>query len=355
MRIFPLLLPMWGVEISATLREPQPYEVFDRYLSRAIAQAGLRDAPALAGFFGVEPALIERGLHFLTTIGHLQRVDDTLTVTDLGYRSIADGCRYVVKEDRQVLYFDGFTGAPLPRTHYSGTVWLDEPTLSLTDGTRFHVVTGSPVFRTDAVQTLMSRADREKFNVPAALTGAAPLEVRTAWLPAYVVESTSSLLVFIKALDGPDPYLSTLVTPYLRDVLGAEERFDAAQVWRDWLDGADFADVKPRQLPNGVWRASLPATVFGNRIGWSRLGSFEVRRQTFLQLWCDDDAVRRRAVLERVGAIVRAGAVRGQQLLTDRLVELAAQLEVTTPHQHELSVYARSQGDAALLAALESL
>lgn len=354
LRIFPLLLPMWQVEIKATIREAQPYEVFDRYLSRAIASSGLRDATALSDFFGVRPALVERGLRFLTTIGHLQRNGDTLTLTELGRSSVADECRYVVKEDRQVLYFDGFTGAPVPRTHYSGAVWLDEPRLSLTDGTRFHVLAGSASWRIDALTELLRRADRDQFNVPAALTAAEPVQVRSVWLPAYVVECVASLLVFVKAVDGADPYLSKLVSPYLRDVLAAEERSDTARVWREWLDGAGFTDVRPQRLANGVLRASLPATVFGTRFGWPRLGSFEVRERTFLQLWCEDDAVRRRAVLERVGAIVRAGAVRNEQELIERLAEMAAQLHVDSPAPDDLKAYARSRDDSVLIATLSA-
>ncbi|BCB81232.1 hypothetical protein GCM10022251_62760 [Phytohabitans flavus] len=353
LRIFPLLLPVWGVEIKTTIREAQPYEVFDQYLSRAIAEAGLNDLPSLAGFFGVEPALVERGVAFLTTIGHAQRAGEQLTLTDLGHRSVADGCRYVLKEDRQRLYFDGFTGAPMPRTHYTGTVWLDSPELKLNGRTEFHVINSPAPFRPDSLDQLLRRPDREDFNVPLTLTDAAPLEVTKEWLPVYVVECVQSPLVFIKALDGPDPLLSRVLAPILQDVLAAEVPADAERVWREWLDGTGFHDVSTHRLPNGTLRATLPARLFGDQFGWAKLGSFETRKHTFLQLWCDDAAVRRRAVLVRAGAIVRAGGIRRRDELTARLNELAAQLEVTTPHPHELLVHARAEKDDLLVAALE--
>jgi hypothetical protein len=355
LRLFPLLLPMWGVEIQATIREAQPYELFDRYLSRAVAEAGLIDASALADFFGVEPALVERGLRYLDTIGHLDRTGETLRMTDLGYRSVADGCRYVVKEDRQILYFDGFAGRPLTRGHYSGAVWLDEPRLTLKGGTRFQPVAGAPWFPTGAVDELMARPDRAQFNIPDGLDRAAVAQVGSAWLPAYVVECVDRLLVFVKAIDEPDPYLGWVAEQYLAQVLADEPRPDDLGIWREWLAGKGFADVRPERMGNGVLRAVLPGRVFGNRIAWWQLGSFECRKQTFMQLWCDDAAVRRRGVLERGRAMVRAGGVRDAAVLGARLSELAEQLAVEPPDGDELLKHAREQDDAVAATVLERL
>jgi hypothetical protein len=355
LRLFPLLLPVWGAEIRATIREAQSYELFDRYLSRAIAEAGVTGPSELADFFGVEPALVERGLRYLDTIGHLARAGDTLRMTDLGYRSVADGCRYVVKEDRQILYFDGFAGRPMTRGHYSGTVWLDEPRLTLKGGTRFHPVAGAPWFRTDAVGELMARPDRAQFNIPDGLEQATAERVGRAWLPAYVVECVDRLLVFVKAIDGPDPYLGWVVGQYLAEVLADEPRPDDLQIWGEWLAGKGFADVRPARLDNGVLRASLPGQMFGDRIAWPRLGSFESRRLTFMQLWCDDLAVRRRGVLERARAIVRAGGVRDAATLAVRLSELAEQLAVEPPDGEELLKHARDQDDDVATAVLEGM
>jgi hypothetical protein len=354
-RLLALLLPVWAVEIEATVTEAQPYEVFDRYLSRAIGEAGLRNVSPLADFFGIQPALVERGVRYLATIGHVQRFGDSLSLTSLGARSVTEGLRYVLKEDRQWLYFDGVTGQPLPRSHYSGTVWLDADELKLADGTIFHLINGSAPFRSQAVDELVRRADREDFNLPAGLTAAKPREVRKQWLPAYVVECDSTVLVFVKAIDGPDPYLARVLGPYLRDVLAGELPVDPREVWRTWLDGVGFPDVTPHLTERGVRRAVLPASAFPSRFPWSKLGSFEVRRQTFLQLWCDDPAMRRRAVLERAGAMVRAGSVRGIEELADRLTNLAAQLEVNPPDPLELRTYAKSQNDDILQVALSRM
>ncbi|MEU4221893.1 hypothetical protein [Actinoplanes sp. NPDC026623] len=355
LRIFPLLLPMWAVRVRSVVQEAQPYEVFDRYLSRAIGRAGLRDVPGLAAFFAVEPALVERALGFLDTVGHLRRDGDALGLTEIGLSSVADGQRYVLKEDQQILYFDGFTGAALPKAHYAGAVWLDEPQLSLSGSTRFHPVASSGVFRMDTVVELARRADREKFNLPGALKSVEPLALGNSWLPAYVVACASGLLVYVKAIEGADPYLSKLVAPYLRDALAAEKAVDDVRVWREWLAGRGFRDVEPRRLPNRILRASLPVEAFPERMKWWQLGSFETRENTFLQLWCDDEPTRLRAVLVRAGSQVTRRGVRDVEGIERRLGELSKQLEVPTPGVESLRVHARAERDDVLNQMLENM
>jgi hypothetical protein len=352
LRVFPLLLPMWAVQIKAVVQDAQPYEVFDQFLSRAIGAAAIRDVRGLADFFAVEPALVERALRFLDNIGHLRRDGDALSLTELGVRSLADGRRYVVKEDRQILYFDGFTGSPLPKAHYVGAVMVDEPELTLNRSTRFQAVAHTGPLRRDALQELARRPDREKFNLPGALMSVEMSEVSNAWLPAYVVECVSGLLVFVKAIDGADPYLSKLVTSHLLDALNAETSVDDLQVWRRWLAAKGYPDVRPARLPNRVLRASLPPEAFGERMKWWQLGSFETRDHTFLQLWCDDKVTRLLAVLERVANAVAKRGVRDSEGIERRLAEVSEQLEVATPTVADLEAYARREGDDALLGML---
>lgn len=355
LRVFPLLLPMWAVRIRSVVKEAQQYEIFDRYISRAIGRGGLRDAPSLAAFFAVEPALVERTLRFLDAIGHLRREGDTLSLTAMGMSSVADDQRYVLKEDQQVLYFDGFTGAPLPKAHYEGAIWLDEPQLRLKGGAHFQPVAGSGTFRMEAVTELARRTDREKYNLPGALTSVKAAELGSSWLPAYVIECVSGLLFYLKAIDGPDPYFARLATPYLRDALAAEPSIDDVQVWRDWLAGRGFRGAEPRRLPNRVLRASLPADAFGSRLEWWRLGSFETQQHTFLQLWCDDELTRLWAVLVRVGSQVNRRGLRDLDEVERRLTELSRQLQVSAPGFKDLEAYARNEDDGTLISLLEAM
>ncbi|BCJ40608.1 hypothetical protein GCM10010168_74040 [Actinoplanes ianthinogenes] len=207
-RIDPVLLPMWQVELLATVREAEPYDVLDRHLARALAEAGLRDPDELAAFFGLSTGLVERVLAGLAAIGHL-RADGQLT--ELGRRSAADGRRYRDLPGRRVtVWFDGFRGAPVPRTHGLGSVFLSEPALTLADGTRFEAMPGAAALPESAVDDLLARIDLPDFSGNV-LAKAEVSAVWQMWLPAYVVECDDAPLVFVKAVDGPDPYLSGLL------------------------------------------------------------------------------------------------------------------------------------------------
>jgi len=183
-RLFALLFPVWCVEISATVCDAQPYEVLDGYLTRAIAEALIGDADELASFFGIERTLVDRALRFLETIGHLHRAGDAVTLTDLGAQSVRDGHRYVLKEDRQKLYFDSFTCNPLPKTHYAGVTYFAEANLTGTDRTKFHTLVSLEPFRTEALTALLARSDRSDFNIPDGLQDGTARSVHTEWLPA---------------------------------------------------------------------------------------------------------------------------------------------------------------------------
>lgn len=355
LRVFPVLLPMWRVEVRTVILDAQPYEIFDHYVVRAVERAGLREPARLAIFFGVGVALVERTITFLESVGHLRREAAGVVLTDLGRRSVAEGCRYVVKEDRQTLYFDGFTSSPLPRTHYAGTEWCAEPELELADRTRFRPVTTLSDFQSGALDTLAERADRAQFNLPATLTDIKALAVGTAWLPAYIVECSTGLLVFVKAVEGPDRYLESVVAPFLADVLMSERRADDVEVWRTWLAAKGFAGAELQRRPNGVLRAVLPAYSFQRAFRLAQLGSFETREHTFAQLWCEDVNVRREAVLVRAAAMTKAGAVRSRANVEDRLTDLAQQLEVEAPGWAGLYAHVKAEKDQRLLSQLDKL
>ncbi|GAA1634773.1 hypothetical protein [Actinoplanes couchii] len=207
-RFVPLLLPMWAVEVVATVRESHAYDVFDRYLTRALAEAGLSGTAELAGFFGVEPLLVERTARFLERIGHVRPGDGGWELTALGRRSVADGRRYLLSPGRRMtLRFGGSRAEPVPFAHATHSVWLDRPALTLPDGTVFAPAGASPELPAGSVSGLLERDDLADFTGPAVPVRVEAPRPRRVWLPVYLVECEDDPVVFGWAVDGPDPYL----------------------------------------------------------------------------------------------------------------------------------------------------
>ncbi|WP_412541788.1 hypothetical protein R8Z50_04340 [Longispora sp. K20-0274] len=354
LRILSMLLPVWRVEVATTVREAQPYEVFDRFLERGIDQAGLDTVASLALFFGVEASLVERAVAFLTTIGHLTLADDRVSLTALGRRSVRDGCRYVVKEDRTILYFDCLSGGPLPRSHYSGVNYQ-----SRQDHQGFHGL-GSlgPDFQAKALDALVNRRDRAEFNLPDGLTDARMESFNKRWIPVHVVENHGDprYFVFSGATAGRDLHLERVcnASAVFLDALGAEPAPDHARIWRTWLDSRGLHSIQPVSSASGVLRAVLPAESFGPRAMFPahRPGTFESFRQSFLQLWCEDGRIRTRAAAERALSMLRSGAVRSARELDERLIQLGTQLEIRTPSPNQVWNWASEREDHAALDAL---
>ncbi|MEV6523119.1 hypothetical protein AB0M43_14305 [Longispora sp. NPDC051575] len=357
LRLLSMLLPVWRVEVATTVREAQPYEVFDRFLARGIDQAGLDTPASLALFFGVEASLVERAVGFLTTIGHVARTDDTVSLTALGRQSVRDGCRYVIKEDRTILYFDRLSGGPLPQSHYTGINYQPHQ-----EQRGFRGLTSmGPPFQAKALDALVGRRDRAAFNLPDGLTDARLESFDMRWIPVHVVETRSDprYFVFSGATAGRDRHLERVcnASPVFLDALGAEPAPDHEQIWRNWLDSRGLHSVRPEYAASGVLRAVLPPESFGPGAVFRahRPGTFEPYQQSFLQLWCADERIRTRAAAERALMMLRSGAVRTAQDLDERLHHLGVQLEVRTPSPNQVWNWAAERDDQVALSALEQI
>lgn len=358
-RLFAQLLPVWQAEIRATVRDSEPYEVFDRFLTRGIAEAALTTPQALAEFLGVERSIVDRALTFLTTLRHVQRDGDTLALTDLGRHSARDGVRYVVKEDRRHLYFDGFTTAPLPASHYAGITYVTGPRWRGPDGLEFRAIGYHAPFDATQVQALLRRPDRRDLNAPDGLLDANVLSVEQQWLPAYLVQDAGppGLQVFTMAVEGRDTHLER-VCGHLREALREEpDRKDPVAAWRSWLTERGHPDIDVQRTAGGALRAVLPAHAFSGDGAFKlfQLGSFETRQRAFLQLWCADARLRRTAVLDRILTMVRARRIKNHAELAVHLDQHATLLEVGPPATADLRDYAREQDDTDAAIAIDAL
>jgi hypothetical protein len=110
-------------------------------------------------------------------------------------------------------------------------------------------------------------------------------------------------------------------------------------------------------LPNGGWRAVLPATLFGDGGLFARtmIGSFEVHDRYFLQLWCDDPAVRRTTVLRRALNILGRRDVTTRDDLDGHLDTLCRQLETDRVRIETLRAYAAECGEYDRVRRIEAL
>lgn len=364
-RLFAVLWPMWQVEVTADLYEEQAYEVIDRHLIRAIADGGISTSSELSAFFGLDPSLIERCLHFLTVIGHLWVNGERVGLTDLGVRSHRDGVRYALcKESRRKLLFERFTGRPLPRSHYDGSIRvLDTPTVNkeeVADGTLFRPLFAPAPFREQLVLTLAARPDRAAYNLPVQLREIRDLRPQDAYLPSYVIETAGGELLGYTAVAGErDAFLEEVLTlvPEARARVEAETRLDERRLWQEWLAASGLGHGSLQQAPHGGWRVVLPAKVYGRsgKLPLSRVGSFQLRRNHFLQLWCQDERLRRSAACERALGMARQREVRTQADLVRRLNGLAAQLEIDGLTLTSLRGYAEQNGLRERLAHLDAL
>lgn len=65
-RLFPILWPLWQVEITANVYDEQAYEIIDRFLVRALVEGGVDRREELIGFFGLQPSLVDRCLALIS-------------------------------------------------------------------------------------------------------------------------------------------------------------------------------------------------------------------------------------------------------------------------------------------------
>ncbi|MEU6254154.1 hypothetical protein [Streptomyces sp. NPDC047043] len=377
-RLHALLLPVWRVEIRATVTEGEDFHLIDRFLERGLAYGGLDTVAELAGFFALEESLVAQAVRFLSRTGHIEERGGRLALTPLGLRSVQDDRRYVVtREDRRKLYFEALTCAPLARTHY------DERTVTMLSGDALQKALGGHyprftcVYPTsgfdDRALTRLTRdtgdKERDRLNLPAALDDVQNLGgEELVFLPVHVVRGLREngrpgLLVYGQAGAEPDRDLTAVCerAEHVFTAIETEEReAERAEAGRraaeEWLQKQGLDDHRPQRRPDGTYSVALPASAFGDDgVPLTRVGSYTVRGASFFHVWCAAENLRKRALLERLD--LRLGAVRridraGAEALVDRL---ARQLELDVPDLWQLRKGAENTGRESLAAQLERL
>jgi hypothetical protein len=372
-RIFAILLPVWRVEIRATVTQGEDYALIDRFLERGIALAGLDTPAALADFLGLDEVVVDRALRFLAAIGHLARQDGGLMLTDLGQRSVRDDRRYIVtRQDRRVLYFDAFGSRPLTSPYYDPAVTLLSPgqaqaVAAAGEWPRFRPLSSTHGFRPEALAELARHPERQRFNLPERVDGPEVLgAAEQMFLPMYLVRATQPdqrvrLFAYTQAGDTADLDVSEICerTPEISSLIETEEASapDFPGKAARWLEGLNLGAYRPERLAGGAWRVTLPGSAFGGGAALSLVmaGSFVVRDRDVLNVWCEDAGIRRQAFLERVDAYLSYRARpegAGTEALIGQLARLLDLGEVGVPELRQMAVQAGKSGLAAQLASL---
>jgi hypothetical protein len=364
LRLFPVLWPLWQAETTASIYDEQAYEMIDRFLIRGLMDAGLCRVDELATFFGIPEALVQRCLKFLATIGHVREDAGTVTLTELGRYSAQEGIRFAPKESRQEILIEQFTGQPLPRAYYQGSVPMffstEIPEDKLADRSRFLPLFAPTMFRPEMVETLAQRPDRAELNLPRQLRDLRFTGKRDAYLPAYIIETAGAgLLVYTALTAERDAFFEDVCrqVPDIAQLISAEKAPSPREIWTEWLADSTAGPGTLHQLPSGIWRATLRATAFGHdaKLSLTKVGSYELRHRHFLQLWCDDTGLRRRALIERALAMTSASDIISAADLQQRVTALARQLETAEPCLTDLREYGHQHRMHAAVARLDAL
>jgi hypothetical protein len=359
-RFFRVLWPLWQVETTGNVLDEQSYDFLDRFLVRGVLEAGWSSGDELARFYGMPRSLVDRCLAFLVRIGHVELDGGLVGLTDLGIRSAREEVRLVRNESRQRFRVERFTHRPLPRRYYHESVHV-LPTPAVGDGASgrgwFQPLFAATPFRPEVVEELEGRDDRAEHNVPERLRNLRVLGVQDGYLPAYLVETTDGdILAYTAVSDERDAFLEAVCreAPTLRNLLDGQPAADPGATWTGWLSEQRHGTGILSQLPSGIWRATFEPDAFGEAPGLppTRLGSFELRANHFLQIWCADDGLRRRTALERSIMLATSVGESSDELMR-RAAAVARQLEVTAPGLDEIWSHAESTGRGDRLRWLE--
>lgn len=314
LRLFRVLYPLWRVRVDGRQRVATEFDELEWFMERAIQGAGLRSVDGLAAFFGLDPAFVERMIHFLRTIGHVSGEDENLSITELGIASITDRARYEEKTTSVELYFDGLGNVPLSTEHYKIPILESLPPIESTPFLAFYH------FDHAWSPDVLGQMDKKRFNLPDQISDAQLLNPEPAYLPVYFIEARENkpaspprLLVFSQVRGLRDTVLEEAVnrepTVYRALKAKTDSRVEAL---RRYFEQSGLKQDDWYLNENGPWGAQVmvDGQVFlpesGNDDEDSlRLTTRSVGRYALIYDWCiwvlcDDVNVREQAAAEQL-------------------------------------------------------
>jgi hypothetical protein len=250
----------------------------------------------------------------------VQQNGERWELTRRGEMSLSKGTKSIVRQEKgQYLYFDGFCSKPLLQEHYKGLNSIPDmeaETVSRTPrgGYQFWRLYGKP-WHARALDELIKRRDREKYNLPVTSHAIAMAGQALVYMPMYVVEMRvrrtlqSCYVVFSHIKGRRDTFFEQIVntTQEIQRALGAvPEEENLEEIWSKWLRNHNLAYLRPERTANGLWRVVLPEKLFhATDLPVRRIGTFYKEKGYFLQLWCRSERLRRHAVLASTLVLVK--------------------------------------------------
>lgn len=314
-RVFPVYFPIWAVEIEASQKSREKYQLIDKYVERGISQACLHTTRELAAFLGIEQRLVEKAVNLLSGIGHITETNGWLYLTPLGVESLKDQQKYSLLETHRLLYVDRFLAQPLLTKHYDSRnmQFLSDGALPTRHKDQRFQRLYSPKRWDNSILTALERNEkRTQYNIPDEVTDLKLIRHDELYTPVYVFETrklgqnTQELyyLVYTGLQEMQDPFFEQIVNSSsdIRAQLQEEEEKDLAYLWEKYVTERNISVKRLAQQANGSWQLCLLANDLQSsksQKAFSDIGKFWTQKGYFLHIWCDDEEIRWNAALDQ--------------------------------------------------------
>ena len=374
-RLFAVLYPLWLVETAGDQEKKQPYELIEHYIERGIRDGNFHTVAELADFFQLNTELVKKVLRFLLTIQHVEETNGRWNLTKRGLTSLTEGMKSTALKKTQLFYFDAFGSQPLLSEHYTKYIQPvpdgDTSTISRRahGGLQFRRLYTQHLWRPDALNKLRD-PDRGKYNVPPESRNLVLIGQSRVYLPMYIIEARQRTystviphyLVYTHIKGRRDVFFENLINKNseVKMVLEAEEREkNLYDLWSKWLRTQGLTYLKPELTSNGVWRIVLTRAILESPqvdIPTTRIGQYHTERGYFLHIWCNDETIRRYAVLDyAIQAVKQSQLTIARERIQSILQLRAEKLAVTNITLQELYQRAKElQADEGVLNRLKS-
>jgi hypothetical protein len=345
--------------------------MLELFLERGIGEGRLRSAADLSAFFGLERHLVDKMLAFLQKIGHVQGADGLLGLTSLGQESLTAGVSYRDMETRRKLYFEACRSRPLPQEHYRLPILSAAEAMTHPDHRYYRLFSFQP-WQTEALSALARRPDRARWNLPDEVRDLRETAVTLVYLPMYIIEAHERVaatrfdtryMVFTRVRDLRDLFFEEVINsnPDLVGPLDAEAVPNVQTLMEQELAdrGLDGRHIRLTQLTPDAWRVTVASEALLSsqaRLSLADVGQHLLVHGYFLQVWCDDPALRREAALDQVlTTLAHWRRPATHEAVTELLERLSDRLKTRRLTLADLRKRAEERGDGDVLTRLKEV